>query len=107
MKGKYTFISINRRGFQDEDGDAIPKLSTKVVDNASGKWGDKYLGELICVVSHRGSIQTGHFVTYSKVEEGGGAWYVSDDSKSPKQVTHPLRTSKKGETSELLIFKNF
>ena len=107
VKGKFTFIGINRRGFYDTDGNVIPKLATRVTDTASGKWGDTYLGELVSVISHRGSINSGHFITYSKVTDGGGSWYLNDDCKRIKQTTHPLKNSKKGETAELLIFKNF
>lgn len=98
--GKFTFLGMNRR----DDEDWEKKLLTKVTAAGSGKWGDNFCRELISAVMHRGSIKTGHFVTYSKAQD---SWYLNDDSKRVKHTTHPLRYGKRGETAELLIYKNF
>ena len=108
VPGKISMVAINRRGFTDDDGDAIPKLLTKVTDTPSQRYGDKFLRELVSVVAHKGSVNSGHWLCYSKVDDGGGSWYLNNDQKKVKQTLgHPLKHNRKNETTELLIFKNF
>ena len=106
VQGKFTCLAINRRDYTDKDGVNVPKFLTKVTDVCSAHlWGDPFVKELVFVVAHKGTIHSGHWICYSKVEEG--AWYVNSDKARVKQTTHPLRHNKKDETADLLIFKNF
>ena len=106
VKGKFTCLAINRRGYTDQDGVNVPKCLTKVSDVSNPHvWGAPLVRELVAVVSHKGTINSGHWVCYSKVEEG--TWYCNSDSARVKQTNHPLKQNRKDETADLLIFKNF
>ena len=107
--GKFTGLAINRRDYTDEEGVNVPKALTQVTDTPSPHlWGQPFVRELVAVVAHKGSINSGHWICYSKVEDGGGTWYVNSD-RAPGQQTlyHPLKHNRKNETADLLIFKNF
>ena len=104
-QGKFSFIAINRRlGYTDEDNHPIPKINTRIGDAWSQSWGNKVLQELVSVITHRGSVHTGHWQTYSKTDDG--LWYVNSDAHPPRQTSHPLKSIRKDETAELLVFKN-
>ena len=100
-KGKFTLLAINRRGFTDKDGKAIPKISTRVSDTWSQR--HQLLGDLVSVITHKGSVNTGHWHTYTKTDSG--ICYLNSDSKPPVQINHPLKT-KNNETAEFLVYKN-
>ena len=108
VKGEFTCLAINRRAYSDEDGtnsDRSNKIMTKITDTPSPHlWGDPLVQELVAVIGHKGSVNSGHWVCYSKVED---VWYVNSDNCRPRQVTHPLKHNRKGETADLLIFRNY
>ena len=104
QKGRFTLLAINRRGLNDEDGDPIPKINTRVCATWSQRHGDKYLGELVSVITHKGSIHSGHWQTYTKTDSG--TWYLNSDAHPVKQTSNPLNSKRKDETSQFLIYKN-
>ena len=104
-KGKFTLLAINRRGFKDQDGNPIPKITTRVSDTWSQRLGDQLLGDLVSVITHKGSINTGHWQTYTKTDSG--IWYLNSDSNKSLQSNHPLKTkNRSNETAEFLVYKN-
>ena len=63
------------------------------------------MGNLVCVVCHRGDVNQGHFVAYSKVNN---QWFLHDDSRPCVPSENPVegRNIAVTETVELLFFKN-
>ena len=104
-KGKYTLLAMNRRNMTDKDGCMIPKVKTRVNDVRGHTLGDKFLGELVAVVTHKGDIGNGHWMTYSKIDTDG-TWFVNSDRLIPKQAAPPMRSSKQNETADLLVYRN-
>ena len=50
--------------------------------------------ELLCVISHCGDVDLGHFVSYQKIS---GKWFLNDD---------PLLQLVSGETVEILFLQS-
>ena len=66
--------------------------------------GHELLGELISCISHRGSVNRGHFVSYQKV---GSQWFINDDSSRCVPCENPLyHPNDPTETVDLLFFMN-
>lgn len=61
------------------------------------------LSELLSVISHRGDVNLGHFVSYHLVD---GKWFLNDDSKRCHAVNDPLLQLVNGESVEILFFKS-
>ena len=61
------------------------------------------LGEVLSVISHRGDVNLGHYVSYHKI---GDKWYLNDDSRRCQEVSDPMLQSFNGETVEMLFFKS-
>lgn len=59
--------------------------------------------QLLSVISHRGDVNLGHFVSYHKV---GDKWYLNNDDRRCQEVTDPSLQSVSGETVEVLFFKS-
>ena len=55
----YTCFGVNRRGYTDDQGRAIPMLRTKITSVMSGTSVDRILGNLISVVAHKGDARQG------------------------------------------------
>ena len=72
-KGKYTIVALNRNA--ENQSKAMQKLDLSPhlpeVDSISQ--------EPVAVISHAGSMASGHYVLYSKVN---GDWYLNDDSRN-------------------------
>ena len=94
--GLYTVVAVNRFDVTDRTRKHCNKLSHSADDR-------DLLGELIAVVSHRGNVDRGHFVSYHKV---GQNWFLNNDSRPISQAENPLRINSENETVELLFFKN-
>ena len=105
-KGAYTIMVINRRGYQDQQGNYIPLLRTRLTDRRGINVGSGLLGTLVSVVSHRGDVRTGHWVSYHLAQDTN-TWYINDDSQplAPSNC-HPFVGQVANETADLLVFKN-
>ena len=61
------------------------------------------MNEVVSVVSHRGDVNLGHFVSYHKVQD---KWYLNDDSSLCQEVSDPFLQLVNGETVEMIFFKS-
>ena len=105
-KGKYTILVVNRRGYQDSQGNNIPLLRTRLTDRRGSNVGSGLLGKLVSVVSHRGDVRRGHWVSYHLAEDTN-TWYLNDDSRPlTRTLVHPLVGVHANETADLLLFRN-
>ena len=59
--------------------------------------------ELLSVISHRGDVNHGHFVSYHIVDNKG---YLNDDDSVCIEVENPLLHNVNNETVEILFFKS-
>ena len=57
--------------------------------------------EVVSVVSHRGDVNLGHFVSYHKVQD---KWYLNNDSNLCQEVPDPFLQQVDTETVEILFF---
>ena len=66
---------------------------------------DAMTQEPIVVISHIGTINSGHYVIYSKV---GDRWYLNDDRKriQPVDVSPFEQSTRAGETVNIVVFEN-
>ena len=66
---------------------------------------DAMTQEPIVVISHIGTINSGHYVIYSKV---GDRWYLNDDRKKiqPVDVSPFEQSTRAGETVNIVVFEN-
>ena len=65
---------------------------------------DKICKDPVAVISHRGSLTSGHYVVYTKV---GSIWYLNDDSKRIVAVNSPFEQNRKlRETADIIVFEN-
>ena len=98
--GEHTAFVVTRRGYLNPDGTYKRMLRTKITDMRKQCAGEKFLRDLICVISHQGAETGGHFVCYSKVDDTG-VWYRNSDRTECEQSPHPFHSRKKDE--DLLI----
>ena len=63
----------------------------------------RLFGEILSVISHRGNVNLGHFVSYHRV---GSKWFLNDDSRRCLEVADPMLQSINEETVEILFFKS-
>ena len=100
MPGMFSIVGFNRLEFVD---DQTRKYATPLRLDTDRD--NPLFGELVSIICHRGSVNTGHFVSYHQVN---GRWYLNDDSKRCKLVTNPLNLQgvEATETVELLFFRN-
>ena len=106
-KGKFTLLAINRRGYNDDRGNPIPKLMTKLTMAVGGTEGDRLCGELVSVICHLGDgTDGGHWVSYHRTDDG--VWWRNNDSLPIVQATnHPFNCrSRLDETVDFMVFKN-
>ena len=58
----------------------------------------------VSVISHGGSLASGHYVVYTKV---GGRWYLNDDSKQVSLVSSPFeQNSIHRKTVDIIVIEN-
>ena len=97
--GKYTIVALNRNASNQS------KALQKVDFSPHLPEVDSISKEPIAVISHAGSVASGHYIVYSKID---GVWFLNDDSKrlircqfSPFDQSHLYR-----ETADIIVFKN-
>lgn len=101
VTGCFTIIAVNRFDLNARGGKRMNRLNISSSD--PGLTGHQLLGDLVSCVCHRGSVNSGHFVSYHKVRN---QWFLSDDSR-PSQVTeNPFEMNHETQTVELLFFAN-
>ena len=54
----------------------MENLNAKRLNKLEVEAGQDLLGELVSVVSHRGDVNAGHFVSYHQVQNN---WYLNND----------------------------
>ena len=97
--GTLTPICFNRRP------DFIPgvqqmKIATKLMITESSPTHD--LGQLIAVINHRGGLDRGHWMCYTRVNNG---WFLHDDSH-PMEFSpyHPFNSPDPMETTNFVLY---
>ena len=104
--GEHTAFVVTRRGYLNPDGTYKSMLRTKITDMRKQCAGEKFLRDLICVISHQGPETGGNFVCYSKVDDTG-VWYRNSDITQCEQSPHPFHSRKRDEDNEMLIYRNY
>ena len=99
VRGKSTFLRLNRLGFQD--GQTF-KIMTPLEFGPNNSPGSQLLGELVGVVCHISGHGQQHWISYSKTYNG---WFKNDDQRRPVPSS-PFNTNEPGETINLLCYKN-
>ena len=97
--GRYTILALNRNEMNQQ------KSLRKIDLSAFHPDVDQITQEPVAVVSHAGSMASGHYISYSKIN---GEWFLNDDSKkltrcqfSPFDQSHLSR-----ETADIIVFEN-
>ena len=98
--GRITVLAVNRLDIFNLNGKRLNRVELPINNN-----GQDLLGDLVCVITHRGDVNVGHFVSYHKVNE---QWYLNNDSRPCIPTGDPLigDTLDNTETVELLFFLN-
>ena len=97
--GRITVLAVNRLDIRNPNGKRLNRVELGINNN-----GQDLLGDLVCVISHRGDVNAGHFVSYHKVS---GQWYHNNDSRPCIPTEDPLGDIiDNNETVELLFFQN-
>ena len=60
-------------------------------------------GELLSVISHRGDVNLGHFVSYHRIDS---RCFLNDDSRRCQEVADPMLQRVNQETAEVMFFKS-
>lgn len=102
-RGIYTLFAINRLQY-DRQNAVLPKVLTKLTDRRSTGAGERLCGDLISCISHVGSHQRGHWISYHKTTDN--VWWKNNDSYPIVQSNHPFNTSVNDETVNFVVFKN-
>ena len=102
-KGHYTLLALNRSQF-DGNNAMLPKVKTKLTSVRSTGVGERLCGDLVSCISHIGSHQQGHWVSYHKTSNN--VWWKNNDSYPVVQTGHPFNASNRDETVNFLVFKN-
>ena len=99
IPGKYTIVALSRNASNQSKAMQKVDLSPHLPEV------DSISQEPVAVISHAGSMASGHYVLYSRVD---GDWYLNDDSKrlfrcqfSPFDQSHLNR-----ETADIIVFEN-
>ena len=98
-KGKYTLIGLNRNN--ENRAKALNKVD--LADHSPEVNGLSY--NPVAVISHVGSMTSGHYIIYSKVN---GHWYLNDDNKSMLRCqSSPFEQNySENETADIIVFEN-
>ena len=89
-KGQVTVVAFNR--IQVSNRNATKRFDPIKLRNPQDL-------RVTSVITHRGSINSGHYVSYHEV---GGNWFMNDDNKRILQVSNPLAPSTKFSPSEVI-----
>ena len=99
IAGKYTILALNRNDMNRQ------KTLRKIDLTSCNPDVDQITQEPVAVISHAGSMASGHYISYSKVN---GDWFLNDDSMkvtrchcSPFDQTRLYR-----ETADIIVFEN-
>lgn len=98
--GKYTIVTVNRNA--DDNAKHLQKIDLSAYDPLV----DNITQEPIVVVSHAGSLRSGHYFVYSRVND---EWHLNDDDKRILQCgpfspfDHPYHEE---ETADIVVFEN-
>ena len=103
QKGTYTLLAINRLQY-DRNNAVLPKVLTKLTTVRSSGAGERLCGEVISCISHVGSHQRGHWISYHKTSNG--VFWKNNDSRPVVQSNHPFNVNNREETVNFLVFKN-
>ena len=96
--GRFTLVSFNRSNMNQS------KMMNKLDMTFYHPEVNYFCQEPIAVISHGGSLASGHYVVYTKVE---GRWYLNNDSKQLSAASSPFnQNSIHGETADILVFEN-
>ena len=99
VRGKVTFLRLNRLGYQDRQP---YKIMTPLEFGPNNSPGSRLLGELVAVACHISGHSQEHWISYSKTYNG---WYKNDDQRRPVPSS-PFNTNEPGETINLLCYRN-
>ena len=100
--GQYTILSVNRFDLDNPGEKRRNRLELTNADTSLTGCG--LLGQLVSCICHRGSINTGHFVSYHRVNN---QWYLNDDSQPCQIAENPFsETVPDSQTIEMLFFEN-
>ena len=93
--GFYTVVAVNR------STDPTRKQTNRLSVDKRSQMFDP--GNLVSIVSHKGDVNSGHFVSYHRV---GDTWFLNDDSRMVTMAEDPLNPQSDTETVEILFFIN-
>ena len=95
--GRFTIIGINRNNNQG-------KVMNKLDLSPHSEEINSITKEPVAVISHGGSVQSGHYIVYTKV---GDIWYVNNDNQKVTATNSPFDQSNiAGETADIIVFQN-
>ena len=99
VPGRFTIVAFNRNTTNNA------KEMHKVIVSDCNRDIDAITQEPVVVLSHVGTINSGHYVIYSKV---GDRWYLNDDRKriQPVNVSPLEQSTRAGETVNIVVFEN-
>ena len=104
-RGTYTLFAINRLQYDRQNPNVVlPKVMTKLTDRRSTGAGERLCGDLISCISHIGSHQQGHWVSYHKTTDN--VWWKNNDSYPIVQSNHPFNVNHNNETVNFVVYKN-
>ena len=97
--GRYTILSLNRSVMNQQKSLRKIDLSPFHPDV------DQITQEPVAVVSHAGSMASGHYISYSKIN---GEWFLNDDTKKLTrcQFSPFDQTYLYSETADIIVFEN-
>ena len=97
--GRFTILALNRN--IDNHSKALGKINL-AADNPDV---NDVSQEPVAVISHVGSMASGHYIMYSKV---GGSWFLNDDRKTIIQCRFSPFDQQylDNETADIILFKN-
>ena len=94
---RFTIIGINRNNNQG-------KVMNKLDLSPHSEEINSITKEPVAVISHGGSVQSGHYIVYTKV---GDIWYVNNDNQKVTATNSPFDQSNiAGETADIIVFQN-
>ena len=97
--GRFTILALNRN--IDNHSKALGKIDL-AADNPEV---NDVSQEPVAVISHVGSMASGHYILYSKV---GGSWFLNDDRKTIIQCRFSPFDHQylDNETADIIVFEN-
>jgi ubiquitin C-terminal hydrolase len=100
--GCYTLIAVNRFDINNPGRKKMNRL--ELSSNNQSLTGHQLIGQIVSCVCHRGPVDSGHFVSYHKVNN---QWYLNNDSQPCQVAENPFEQTVHGTQSvELLFYTN-